>query len=963
MLLVFNHSRRTGSIIPLIAVSVVGLFAFVALAVDLGMLAVSRTQSQNAADIASLVGCRTLNNQPDVVNNDLALAVAMAKSTTTSNVHLSTNFTDAQIQKIEAGQYLYNATTQQFQVSSWVDVTNNQDSAPQNGSWTAIRVTLAVSQPAYFMKVFGVATMPTGAVATAVYRPRDTAFVLDMTGSMGYASRFNYNNRSQNPDNLVPTFGHYISTQNNLIATTNQTNTSGEAFSMNNISISTPGGLPIIRNFYFDTSNSNNPVNSAFPVEPANLVNAFHRWSPAESGGDASNYVPPTYDFTGYDAFDTTNTKGPTPAPDTFKTMTDSTSITYVGDRWRRANGSINKTDTTWATGNSTTRLAANAVELLGYNVSGSNVRGGVSGSSTIAAVNRFRDPIWEEYGYDLDIEAYRAAKGNNPPLDPGVFNSLVPAQDRFKGYSMGPGYWGKTFYIWPPDPRAPIGDPGDGNYVPGDWRRRYFANRNGQPFDPESNSNPNSSTDTAINQVLLNASNGLTVSGIGSAGNPNWRIDYPAILKWIKSGPMVLPPNLRAGRVLYYSSIPDDVNTSTGSTQVRLDKVFWKNYIDFVIGWNNTSAANLYGHGDSWSGGGRTIFGNSLVPWTGPNLNWPNRKPYMRYNDAPNRPRLHLWFGPMSMVGFISQGQNWLPGNCYEAQCWQLKAGMNSVIDDVRNNRPNDLVGMTMFAGPNYNGPRVAMGQNYNMLKNALFYPKSLLEDINNGDSSVEIRPYNINFTAISPDEIPNAAGYTDPNTGLAYAYNLLSPSSLLPTNTYGTLKGRRGASKVVIFETDGVPNAYRGISSGTRTMNPVARGYDSYYPNSGWASGNLGNGNATSMNEAIKVVNQIVKPMATSAANGVDSGLSLPNAPARVYAIAFGDLFDADASPDAVFRTTALQFMANIAAAGNTGLAGASTIPDHQIITGPYEQRIDRLRDAMQRIFKAGVSVSLIE
>ena len=74
-----------------------------------------------------------------------------------------------------------------------------------------------------------------------------------------------------------------------------------------------------------------------------------------------------------------------------------------------------------------------------------------------------------------------------------------------------------------------------------------------------------------------------------------------------------------------------------------------------------------------------------------------------MAYNDNPLRPRLHFWFGPLSFMGFISAdaggtGSNMNPGTCNESQCWQLKAGMNSVLDDVNNNHPNHYVGMTMF-------------------------------------------------------------------------------------------------------------------------------------------------------------------------------------------------------------------------------------------------------------------------
>jgi hypothetical protein len=326
----------------------------------------------------------------------------------------------------------------------------------------------------------------------------------------------------------------------------------------------------------------------------------------------------------------------------------------------------------------------------------------------------------------------------------------------------------------------------------------------------------------------------------------------------------------------------------------------------------------------------------------------------------------LHFWFGPLSMMDFLGKLNNWLPGTCHEAQCWQLKAGMNSVIDDVRNNRPNDYVGMVLFSANHHNGPRVAIGQNYTALKNALFYPKDLLNVINTGDTATEIRPYDVNFASIGSEQIPNANGSTDPNTGLIYAFNVLSPSSLTSTADYGTLKGRRGASKVVILETDGVPNTWRGYSSSTSATVPTKRGYDTYYPTLTYSSGNQGNGHATAQSEAVKIAQQIVKPMATQGnAQGstADSGLSLPNAPARVYPVAFGDLFDTALAPGATFRDAAKQFLANVAAAGNTGPAGATTIPDIQIITGPYDQRISRLRDCMERIFETGVSVALIE
>jgi len=983
----YRRPLRRGSLLPLLAVSVISLFAFVALAVDLGMLAVSRTQCQNSADASALTGCRTLNNNPGVMNSNLTQAVANAKTTATSNYFLSTNFTSSQIQKIEVGQYLYNTSTQTFGVSTWTDVTTSQSATPSSGSWTAIRVTMSVSQPTYFMSAFGVTTMPMSAVATAVFKPRDVAFVLDMTGSMKFASNFNYNGVSLNPDTNVPVAGHYLLVQSNLVATSNQTDSSNEAISRNNYTITTPGGPPIVQNFYYDKTNYTTPATAAYPLSStSNLLNAFQNWNPPQlTAGDPTNYIGATFDYTGYNAFsDPTgaNPTGPLPAPDTFASMTDSAKATYVGDRWRRADGSLNKTDTTWATSAASTRGAATAIELLGYNISGSNVRGGTSGSTTITTVDKFRDPVWEKYGYDLDLVKYRSWKGNNAPTEAapyetaqgGAANVTVAAADQFLGYSMGPTYWGKTFYIWPPDPRfstsANLTSPNPSR--PGfdtsgnpmcDWRRHFFFNSSGSAWTVNSGS---STSD--MDNSLFNSGSGMTLNSGG------FTVNYAAVLKWIKSGPQVLPPNLRAGRVLYYSSIPDDVNTATGTAQQKLDKVFWQNYIDYVLGNNWTSGANLYGVADNPGGTfGLSIYSNNLNPWKGPSNSFTTSgsiTPYMAYNDSPLRPRLHFWFGPLSMVNFIGNGYanqfggyvNWDPGTCNEAQCWQLKAGMNSVIGDVQSNHPNDYVGMTMFAYDTnapptiYQHPRVPIGQNYTALKNALFYPQSLLSVINAGDTTTEYRPYDSSFNNLAnPDQIPNANGGTDPNTGLAIAFNILSPSSQLPAE-YGTIKGRRGASKLVIFETDGVPNCHS-----TYTLNQ--KGYDTYYSNFN-NGGYDGNGGSGAMTPAINVAKQITTQMASNNTSGTNSGLSLPNAPARIYPIAFGDLFDPVAAPNATFRSTALQFLANIAAAGNTATASnGTTIPSNQIITGPYATRIQNLKSCLQTIFQSGVAVVLVQ
>ena len=55
MLLHTVRSRRRGSVLPLVVVCLVALIGMVALAIDLGLMMVARTQCQNAADAADFL--------------------------------------------------------------------------------------------------------------------------------------------------------------------------------------------------------------------------------------------------------------------------------------------------------------------------------------------------------------------------------------------------------------------------------------------------------------------------------------------------------------------------------------------------------------------------------------------------------------------------------------------------------------------------------------------------------------------------------------------------------------------------------------------------------------------------------------------------------------------------------------------------------------------------------------------
>src|SRR6476660_1916435 len=103
--------RRTGTILPLVAVSLVALVGLVAMAVDIGLLTVARTQAQNAADLGALAGTRLLNgdaSNPTNLNN-INNAIAMAQDRADDNKILTQALTSSQIQ-IRTGIYNYDST-------------------------------------------------------------------------------------------------------------------------------------------------------------------------------------------------------------------------------------------------------------------------------------------------------------------------------------------------------------------------------------------------------------------------------------------------------------------------------------------------------------------------------------------------------------------------------------------------------------------------------------------------------------------------------------------------------------------------------------------------------------------------------------------------------------------------------------------------------------------------------------
>jgi Putative Flp pilus-assembly TadE/G-like len=927
MRLPLKTARRPGAVLPLVTVCLVGLMAFVAFGIDVGMMAVARTQAQSAADIAAMAGTRTLTGQS---GNNKTNAEAEAKEAAKANYVLGSLITDAQVTTVRSGVYKYDATAARFQV----DFTNPPTG---NEAYGAMQVIITTNQDTYFGRVLGVSSMVVSARATAVHRPRDIGISLDFSGSMKFSSEFNYPSASSivdvtgglNPDDRFPRFGPWIiypvatsGTPNPMHRVDRYVDSGGEAHAANNLTVQTNSGPAIVKNFQTNAS--------------ATATNAF------VYNGDLNGA-----------GFDIANTPVCMPAPSSW---TSQYATAYAGDRWP-----LKRLVTTTTP---TVDDYAKTVAEVTY------------GPPLPPVSNALRELLWETDGYDM-----LGLNWTNGP---------------FKGYSMGPAYYGKSFYIWPPDPR--YGSNADPTNISttnpaqdtssrwiADWRKRFFlypgtSTTKGAPMDDNSRL-----FDTASGNVGVWKAQGLgsTVQYI-----PN----YDAILKWIKNGPQTLPPSLRAGRVLYYDAIPDTIpmNWQTGliNSSATVNDRFWKDYIDFVIGCGRFARKKtLYGASttNTWD---TATFG---TPQITPKSNLTGTPaPYMNYGDCPVHPRLHMWFGPLTMLGFLSVNSdvtdyNWFAGTTAEAQTWQLKAGIRAALDDINKNHPNDLASLNFWSSHNgYVTPRVVMSRDFDKMKNCLYYPFSLIGSL--GTVTSEMRPYDVGtITNSNPSgfdplnyqaDVPCADGGTNPTMGLMVAYNQF--------NWNGGYTGRKGAAKIVILETDGVANqkcngTFSSISGGGGTYNWTSI-------SSGGSPPSPSNGHPQAMDPAISLAWLINQDAAGSKAwptfpnytNGTGvatattptkwigltrdgPGFSTGRLQARVHVLAFGELFEDTTT--SIAKTRGLEFLLNMQIAGGSSLPSATSLESYKIITGTSDQRVAKIKEALERIMQGGINVSLVE
>jgi hypothetical protein len=849
-------TARPGTILPIVALGLVGIFGLVALAVDIGMVAVARTQCQNAADAAAMAGARVLNGNT-TNNNNVKSAVQTAVSTATANTVLSKLLTQAQL-TIQVGSYTYDPKSQSFPsppFANLVTVVPGSSPGPNpTDNWSLLQATVNYQGSWNFAKVFGVTSFNISTLATAVHRPRDVAIILDYSGSMRFSSLLGLpywgtrdlsgngdpnSSGSNNPETNFPIFGAYSDQATAGLQNTIDIALGGHQFAPTNISTTTTDGRPpIVGDFQQDTNGT-----AAFAA--------------ATPDGN-QNY-----------------------------------SQTQPGDPYLYLGGK---------TAGST--YAATVADLTG---------------ST-------------SYNNQFETQGYKTF-----------------TKTKFNGFTQGPNYWGKTFFIWPPDPTQ-------------DWRRIYLGtNDNTKLWD--NNGNWKSPTDGP------------------------YAINYSAILQWLKNtGPNPFPSQLRSGRIIYYTQIPDTIDTSS-FPPTDLNQRFWKDYIDYVLGlvqedqntWLVTTGfdSNYYGSTTGLTGyGGDFGWGNTQIspPPTG------KTPAYMNYQDNPKRPRTHFWFGPMTMVDFLGcynlwydvnppcSRFCWLPGTCHDAPCYACKLGIQAALNDINNNHPNDYVSLIMYSVPQsyanhfsnrFNRVRAPLSRNYQRMQDSLWYPLFTIEN-----PGTTINPYDY----ANNIEVPRAQGGTCFAMPLMLAYNQFSANSSLvsynpspaPSGDAGGL-GRKGAQKIVILETDGLPNTTADASFTN------AGAYNSYYnvrynsttpassefPN----TQGYGDNDPAVTGPIFDICNTICSLDSAS-----PPGYARFTKPVYIHCIGFGPVYDVGA-PE---RAGALATLQQIQCIGSTQASPSDPMDVNQpykIITGTQDQVTKNLQKAFTIILQGGVQVSLLQ
>jgi hypothetical protein len=465
----------------------------------------------------------------------------------------------------------------------------------------------------------------------------------------------------------------------------------------------------------------------------------------------------------------------------------------------------------------------------------------------------------------------------------------------------------------------------------------------------------------------------------------------YNAILTWLASTPNPFPTQMRSGRVKYYGTIPTAI-TGSWPSYGGTDQRFWVEFIDHVLGFNQTAAGSYLDMSGIKSSNAMIGYGADFA-WGTVAVNAPPTSPmYMNYNDNPARPLLRHWFSPILMVDLFHNcnmfentspyGANLAlnafqkqPGNTYEAPLYTAKQAYTAAITTMQNNHPNDWFSMMSYSQPRVsatdtfgrlNGVSCPMGTNYNYASSSLLFPFSTI-NADGSSNNTEVTPYDpdpvtSNIPSSNFVDTPRSAGDTCFAMGLMLAYNQFATTPVndtvlrtyvtntpiaFPTGMAGGL-GRKGAQKVIIFETDGIPNCMATASLITNgSYNYYKIRYNMNSPsNSEYPTIDaLGLNNSQVLSQIYSLIQQLGTTYGTT------------RNPFRLYAIGFGPVFNGEDSSLALSTLQSMQFYAGTQSSASTPLSPS------QIITGTAAQMSSNMVTAYTTILENGVQIALIQ
>jgi hypothetical protein len=187
--------RRRGAIVVLAALLMVTIFAFVAFAIDIGFIALTRSRLQNNADAGALAAAQELSgiDSPATVRanaRQAALDVVVANAGgSLANANFDPNL------DVVFGRQTYDPVTQtysyqwgdEFTPYNVVKVFGRRDMRPPDPLTSEV---LDQRLPLFFAPVIGENKAAVETFAVASFQPRDIVVVLDFSHSMCYDSQF-----------------------------------------------------------------------------------------------------------------------------------------------------------------------------------------------------------------------------------------------------------------------------------------------------------------------------------------------------------------------------------------------------------------------------------------------------------------------------------------------------------------------------------------------------------------------------------------------------------------------------------------------------------------------------------------------------------------------------------------------------------------------------------------------------